>query len=565
MPKQNFMHSDSDHAFFGTLEHAIQWATECRDLGWLKAADVERISCIDGRSPASLFRSNNRRPLVVAFFGGTGVGKSTLLNRLAGREIARTGAVRPTSREITLYMHASVKIDQLPENFPTKKVRIDLHDIEDMKEILWIDMPDIDSTEIENHKIVLEWLPHIDILIYVVNPDRYDDEKGWQLLLSEGARHAWMFVLNHFDQGNYSQLEAFVKLLANAGFQDPIVFATDCSKKDLNNHDDFRRLKNAIEKLANQHVVDQLELRNLASRLAEIENKIENCIAAMGSSNAVGRIVQKWETIWSDAVNDLDEGMQWPIQEAARSYGISDGGKKLIKQLVSQAEAKEQNYSRPSPNPLLWDDWAQTRFEDALDQILVVAGTNGIPVAPFSAGLENTRSQARNILHSQAEQSLRRSLANPGNSFQRLMLRTSRICSILFPLTAICWVGYEVLVQFHASSISHIPYLGLNFAVHSGLLIFIAWLLPWFALKKLKPSTEKVALKALQNGTHLGYECIKSRIDESLGVLFDQRTRLIQATENIKNACRSSANSDHQIENGTLSQMLSKYSPDESG
>ena len=42
--------------------------------------------------PSDLF-SNAERPLVVGLFGGTGVGKSSLLNRLADAEIARTGVV----------------------------------------------------------------------------------------------------------------------------------------------------------------------------------------------------------------------------------------------------------------------------------------------------------------------------------------------------------------------------------------------------------------------------------------------------------------------------------------
>ena len=36
-------------------------------------------------------------PLVVATFGGTGTGKSTLVNALIGRECARTGRQRPTT------------------------------------------------------------------------------------------------------------------------------------------------------------------------------------------------------------------------------------------------------------------------------------------------------------------------------------------------------------------------------------------------------------------------------------------------------------------------------------
>src|SRR5580658_10542139 len=44
-------------------------------------------------------------PLVVATFGGTGTGKSTLVNALVGQECARTGRQRPTTTRPLLLVH----------------------------------------------------------------------------------------------------------------------------------------------------------------------------------------------------------------------------------------------------------------------------------------------------------------------------------------------------------------------------------------------------------------------------------------------------------------------------
>ncbi len=554
------MNSETDRRFFSVLEQARSWAAECRDLGWLQPRDSDRFADIDRRSPATLFRNPGQRPLVVAFFGGTGVGKSTLLNRLAGHEVARTGVVRPTSREISLYLHRTLDLDELPENFAIETVRIDRHDNDEMKNVLWIDMPDIDSTVLSNREIVLGWLPHVDILVYVVSPERYHDETGWRLLLSEGARHAWLFVMNQFDLGDSSQLKALFRQLSEAGFKDPVVFATDCSNESSASRDDFEQLKETIKGLANRYTVEQLELRSFVSRMQEIEKNVGFCTDSLGSTEAVESVLQKWESIWRDAVSDLQEGIQWPIREAARSLGMAGGGKKLIKRLTLEAKSETESQKLLSTNPVLWDDWAQTRFDDAIDQLAVTAGAQGFPVAPFKNGLSEIRSQARKILHGQTEQSLRRCLANPGNTIQRLLLRITRICSGLFPLAAIIWVAYEVLYQFHTSSISGVPYLGLDFAVHSGLLIFVSWLLPWFILIKLKPSMEELASQALQNGTRIGYECIKSRIDDNLGTLFEQRVRLINATEKIRAQCRIHPVPEAKMENPTLSRMLSDRS-----
>ena len=116
------------------VEQTRRWVEQAQASGWIDAAAASELSHFDTRAPDALFpssiqgTSNPTRPLIVAFMGGTGVGKSSLLNRLAGKAIAKSGIVRPTSREVTLFHHHSVAMQQLPEQLPLAKVNVSQHD-----------------------------------------------------------------------------------------------------------------------------------------------------------------------------------------------------------------------------------------------------------------------------------------------------------------------------------------------------------------------------------------------------------------------------------------------------
>ena len=144
------------------FEESEQLSASLSAAGWLPSAD----RLIDTKSPVDLF-TGAERPLVVGLFGGTGVGKSSLLNRLASAEIARTGVVRPTSMEITAYLHESVALNALPDHFDPASFSDNRHSNDALADVMWVDMPDFDSDETANKDQVLQWLPHIDLLIYV--------------------------------------------------------------------------------------------------------------------------------------------------------------------------------------------------------------------------------------------------------------------------------------------------------------------------------------------------------------------------------------------------------------
>ncbi len=122
------------------------WAQQAVKQGWIDTAEAMSLSEEPQDSANALFVDDIARPLVVAFMGGTGVGKSSLLNKLAGQSIARTGVERPTSREVTLYYHQSIDLYQLEERFPLQQIQLSQHTETANEKIIWIDMPETRQT-----------------------------------------------------------------------------------------------------------------------------------------------------------------------------------------------------------------------------------------------------------------------------------------------------------------------------------------------------------------------------------------------------------------------------------
>jgi GTPase Era involved in 16S rRNA processing len=466
------------------VEKTKRWAEQAVNAGWINQAAAQTLCEFDVRSPETLFNHDGSRPLIAAFMGGTGVGKSSLLNRLAGKAIAKSGVERPTSREVTLFHHQSVAIQNLPEKMPIEKIKIAQHDDESKKNIVWIDMPDFDSTEQSNKALVFEWLPHIDVLIYVVSPERYRDEKAWKLLLSEGHRHAWLFVLNQWDRGQQAQYEDFKQQLGKAGFVEPMIFKTVCA--DMSHPDEFASLESTIFSLSNKHIVTELEQRGTHVRKDELRQKLLTVSKMLGDKSAASQAKARWENQWESTSSQLQKGFVWPIQKLAAFYA-EHAADLIANPLASGSQVEHEE-------TILWDDWAQARFGDAVDEFILNVDELGLPVAPLKNQLVTIRSKAPKIVRTQTELHVREALAHPGSTMHRAFLKFIRFCEIVLPLLAIGWVGDQVLVGYYQSNATHDHYLGLDFAIHSGLLILISWLIPWYILKKLKPSLEKSAM-----------------------------------------------------------------------
>jgi len=510
------------------------------------------------QNPDLLFGGDKHRPLVVAFFGGTGVGKSTLLNRFAGEAIARTGIERPTSREVTIFVHHSVEIKHLPKDFPVGKVNIRQHKDDEKRQILWIDMPDIDSVELSNLEIVHDWLPFIDVLIYVVSPERYRDDRGWQLLLNEGYQHAWLFVINQWDQGDESIHADFEALLEKAGFEEPLIFRTDCLSGE--NRDDFDRLKQILISIANDHTVNELARRGIWNHLSALQEALRQAIEALGSRERFDQLETATRSFWTQTANDVQQHLELPLVKTAMKF------KPLPFSFLDWLRSgKNPGPTDPTPSDTIdvWDERSQTLVENLLDKIILEADRLGLPAKQIDDSLNDLRSRIREIMIRRIQEGLHQSLAKPGGRLQRFIHGFLGWMATLLPFSALGWIAYRILTVFYHESVN--GYLGIDFAIHSTLLVLVAWLIPWLLYRKTQPSIQQAARHGLETGLNKGLADVEAEIGTVLSRSRQLHDAFLTMAEELLSACVSLKPQSAEISNATLSRMLQKKLHSEEG
>ena len=154
---------------------------------------VERVSTL---------RIRLESPIVVATFGGTGTGKSTLVNSLVGQEVSQSGRQRPTTTMPILLVHPDFETNALGldlSQFQVKKI-----DTPMLRDLVLIDCPDPDTSEGadfgSNLARLRAILPHCDVLLYVSTQQKYRSARISEELADAAAGCRLVFVQTHADQ-----------------------------------------------------------------------------------------------------------------------------------------------------------------------------------------------------------------------------------------------------------------------------------------------------------------------------------------------------------------------------
>lgn len=216
---------------------------------------------------------------VVALAGATGSGKSSLFNALCGVELSQVGARRPTTSKPSACVWGATDADELldwlevPQRHRSER-RTTREDDRELDGLVLLDLPDHDSTEAANRLEVDRLVALVDLLVWVVDPQKYADDalhNGYLRHLS-GHSDVVLLVLNQADRLSEHDAEAtradLQRLLREDGLDGVPVHLTS-ARTGAGVAELRSRLADAVEARAAALARTAADLEDVRARLAE--------------------------------------------------------------------------------------------------------------------------------------------------------------------------------------------------------------------------------------------------------------------------------------------------------
>lgn len=255
--------------------------------------------------------------LVVALAGGTGSGKSSLLNAIAGRRIAETGVLRPTTEEALAWIPEDPEPGLL-ELLDRLGIRARFEQSV-LPRLAIVDLPDHDSIVEQHHQIVERLLPEVDAVVWVFDPQKYRDPLTHDHYIARLLEYQeqFLFVLNQIDllgQHDSSEIRSdLIRSLQEDGVVDPRLFDLAADPPGMNplNIDPLR-----------DFLAEELDAKEVATGklLGDIRRAGKQLRTQTGldAGSGVG-FEERWPSVRSSVVKGLAEGVGF--DDAVRRIG----------------------------------------------------------------------------------------------------------------------------------------------------------------------------------------------------------------------------------------------------
>lgn len=209
---------------------------------------------------------------VAALAGATGSGKSSVFNAIVGEDIAAAGMTRPTTSEARAAVFGDGDAGRLLDWLGIKH-RHGVRGPAALDGLVLIDLPDHDSVQVSHRLAVDHFVDHADLLIWVLDPQKYADQALHERYLSRLATHrdSMAFLLHQADRLPLEEHPTWIddaeRLLTADGIIDPTILVTStASGQGIN--------------LVTKLLATRIEGRNAA--LARIDGDLKATAAALG-------------------------------------------------------------------------------------------------------------------------------------------------------------------------------------------------------------------------------------------------------------------------------------------
>ena len=183
---------------------------------------------------------------IVALAGATGSGKSSLFNALTDMELAGTGVRRPTTSWALACSWGPEGAEQLLEwmGIPVRHQVSRMHMLDaggaetNLRGLILLDLPDHDSTEVAHHLEMDRLVRHSDMLVWVLDPQKYADAAIHERYIRPmaGFSDVTLVVLNQIDKIPYEQRDQAMadvrRLIVEDGLTDVEVMAVSATRGD---------------------------------------------------------------------------------------------------------------------------------------------------------------------------------------------------------------------------------------------------------------------------------------------------------------------------------------------
>ncbi|MGA8245821.1 MAG: YfjP family GTPase [Nocardioides sp.] len=157
---------------------------------------------------------------VVALAGATGSGKSSTFNALAGVELSSVGVRRPTTSWATACVWGKQGAPELldwlgiaPRHQIMRESLLDLGKEDSaLQGVVLLDLPDHDSTEVSHHLEVNRLVELADLMVWVLDPQKYADAAIHDRYLAPLSSHrdVMLVVLNHIDEVPFDRRDSML-------------------------------------------------------------------------------------------------------------------------------------------------------------------------------------------------------------------------------------------------------------------------------------------------------------------------------------------------------------------